>query len=530
VDGLGAGLFWIVIIGSVVGIGVFRAYLRSQREREQRREIDESRRQRREAEEASIATAMWLEIRDAFPFLKTPTIEEPTADKIYDAAAEILYAPARWGTIAGTRLPVPALPADERRRHFYVVGKTGSGKSTFLERLIATDLEEGRGVGVISPEGEFFRERLLPLIPETREDQVIYFAPGHPKNPLTFNPLAIEPGEDPVRAAEDLFTIFKRAISEDELGARMQPIIQNAFAALVGQPGMTLWEVKRLLEDAAFRKDVMQSVKDPYVQAFWLETYPRFPKGADLPIVNRLDQFLRPPAMRKTLCHPASSFSIRDALAKGRILLLDLFGLSEENRLLIGQMLLSKFQLELMRRELTVTGTHAPFYLYADEFQSFAGVSEGTWRELLSRGRKYGVCLTLAHQYPAQLPTGLQDEILGNANSIVSFALGGKDAQVMRREFLQKNIDGHEERLESVPAAALIELATGEAYAKFAGGRAIRIVTPPPMKIENVYRAEEVIAGSWNRHGTAPTPEPPRRGSPKPPDGGGPRGGKDFLE
>src|SRR5207249_5097431 len=133
---------------------------------------------------------------------------------------------------------------------------------------------------VIRPEGEFFRERLLPLVPQGREDQVIYFAPGHPKNPLTFNPLALEPGEDPVRAAEDLFTIFKRTVSQDEFGARMQPIIQNAFAALVGRPGMTLWEVKRLLEDAAFRKDVIQSVDDPYVRAFWLDTYPRYPKGA----------------------------------------------------------------------------------------------------------------------------------------------------------------------------------------------------------------------------------------------------------
>jgi hypothetical protein len=380
------------------------------------------------------------------------------------------------------------------------MGKTGSGKSTFLEHLIAQDLGDDRGVGVIAPEGELFRDRLLPLVPKGREEDVIYFAPGDPKNPLTFNPLALEPGEDPVRAAEDLFTIFKRVLSEEELGARMSPILHNAFAALVGQPDMTLWEVKRLLEDQPFREEVARTTADEYVKSFWLDTYPRYPKGADLPIINRLDQFLRPPTIRKTLCHPESSFSIHDALAHRRILFLDLFGLSEENRLLLGQMLLSKFQLELMQREVS-GGPQESFYLYADEFQSFAGVAEGTWRELLSRGRKYGLCLTLAHQFPAQLPTGLQDEIFGNVNSLVAFALGAKDAEAVRRELLRKVYRGSEERIEPIPAAALIELGIGEAYVKFAGGRAVKIITPPPLSIPDPYRAETVIAKSCERYG-----------------------------
>lgn len=194
---------------------------------------------------------------------------------------------------------------------------------------------------------------------------------------------------------------------------------------------------------------------------------------------------------------------------------LDLFGLSEENRLLIGQTLLSKLQVEMLRRELSANKSHSPFYLYADEFQSFAGVSEGTWRELLSRGRKYGLCLTLAHQYPAQLPTGLQDEILGNVNSILAFGLGGKDAQVMRREFLQRSSD-RADGLELIPEAALIDLSPGEAYAKVAGGHAIKIRTPAPLRTANVRRAEDIVAVSWTRY-MAPYQHPSERNdSPRP--------------
>lgn len=308
-----------------------------------------------------------------------------------------------------------------------MVGKTGSGKTTFLEHLMLRDLQAGHGMGVMAPEGELFRGRLLPLIPPERRVDVIYFAPGDPACPVTFNPLQVEEGDDALRAAEDLFTIFRRVLSGDALGPRMQPILQNAFALLVGRPGATLWDVtvKRLLTDAAFRNRVVGTAEDPYIREFWETTFPRFAKGADLPLLSRLDHFLRPPAVRRSLCHPMSSFSIRQALLQKKILLLDLFGLSEETRALLGQMLLSKFQIELMRRELA-GGSPPTFYLYCDEFQTFAGFAEGVWRELLSRGRKYGLALTLAHQFPAQLPGALQEEIFGNVNSMISFALGNK--------------------------------------------------------------------------------------------------------
>ncbi len=458
---------------------------------------DRERREREQEQDIGTVLDAWEDIRSWFPFLPLPAAPEAeTPEAFKRACADRLMAVPSLGTFTRSHLPAPLLPPEERRRHLYVVGKTGSGKTTLLEHLMLRDLEAGHGIGVMAPEGELFRGRLLPLIPASRRLDVIYFAPGDPACPLTFNPLAVEEGDDALRAAEDLFTIFKRALSGDELGPRMQPILQNAFAVLVGRPGMTLWDVKRLLTDASFRERIVATTADPYIREFWETTFPRFSKGADLPLLSRLDHFLRPPAVRRSLCHPFSSFSIRTALLEKKILLLDLFGLSEETQRLLGQMLLSKFQIELMRRELS-GGSPPTFFLYCDEFQAFAGFAEGVWRELLSRGRKYGLALTLAHQFPAQLPGALQEEIFGNVNSLFSFGLGAKDAQVMRKEFLTTGEKG----TEPLAVEEILELQVGQAYGKLAGGRAVKLSMPPPVRVKDPSIGQEVIAGSWYIYG-----------------------------
>jgi hypothetical protein len=420
-----------------------------------------------------------------------------SADALYQAIDETP------GVVVGTAFGLPALLADdERRKHLYVVGKTGSGKTTLLLNLIKADLAARRGVGVIAPEAELFRDWLLPMIPEERAEDVIYFAPGNPKNPVTFNPLAVEDGEDQGRASEELFSIFKRALGEGEFGARMTPIIGNAFACLTGRPGATLWDVKRLLEDATFRKEVVDSIPDDYQREFWINTFPQFPKGSHLPIVNRLDQFLRPLQVRQALCHPESGFSVRRALDEGQLLLFDLSGLAPDSMLLLGQMLLSKFQLELMRRERLTQEERRPFYLYADEFQTFAGVSEGTWRELLSRGRRYGLALTLAHQYPSQLPEGLRDEIFGNVASLVAFGLSAHDAQVVRKELLELPllpVDAQPVSLE-----ALVTLRTGEAITRLgSGGYGLKLRAADPVAQPKAWRGERTREMSWRRFGTS---------------------------
>lgn len=530
----GFGCLWIILGLVVLSIlGVVWLIVSTKRDNTRRHlevlQWAEDKEAQREAEEE-----IWdiydleMEIRSCFPYLSVPYPDDLTPEGLRAALAKALHKTPTLGTYS-KGLPAPLPPQEERRRHLYVVGKTGSGKTTYLEHLIVKDIDAGGGVGVMAPEGELFRGRLLGLIPERRKDDVIYFCPGDPSCSLTFNPLEVEKGDDALRAAEDLFTIFKRALSGDELGPRMQPILQNAFAVLVGRYGATLWDVKRLLTDERFRDRVVRETRDEYVREFWEKTFPRLAKGSDLPLLTRLDHFLRPVPIRKSLCHPFSSFSIRKALQERKILLVDLFGLSEETRSIVGQLLLSKFQIELMRREISGRDPEV-FSLYCDEFQTFAGFAEGVWRELLSRGRKYGLSLTLAHQFPSQLPKGVLDEIFGNVGSMVSFALGSKDAPVVYKEFLRVVTKKDGKKVEPLPVEELLELRRGQAYAKYAGGKAVKISLPGPLESRGASRAKEVMEASWRRFAAPPVvleekvedevaapPPPPRAPQASPP-------------
>jgi len=141
--------------------------------------------------------------------------------------------------------------------------------------------------------------------------------------------------------------------------------------------------------------------------------------------------------------------------------------------------------------------THKDFYLYADEFQSFAGTSVGTWRELLSRGRKYNLSLTLAHQYPTQIPTALQDEIFGNVSSMVIFSLGGKDANAVKRELLHRDEKGE---IKPIPAPLIVEQKIGHAFIKLGGGRAVGVQTQKPYSVQNPERAQGIIKSSWEHY------------------------------
>lgn len=506
IDGCAIVLFGILCLAVLLAVAVAAALGADKKERKELLEDLDERRARLMREETAgdpgrAITEIWTELQGHFPYLKTPHVPDTEPATLIAAVKETLDAAASWGEMPGMDgVSVPALPEKERVKHVYVVGKSGSGKSTFLEHMVRLDMEAGRGLAVMGPEGELFRKRLLNMVPESRADEVIYFAPADPDNTLAINPLALESGDDAHRAAEDVTELLSRVFGDEGLG-RMQVVLANAVGALVGREGATLWDVRRMLIDDAYRMQIAQDA-DPYVREFWLSTFPDFPRGSALPIVHRLDRFLRPKDLQ-CLLHPRSSFSIREAIDQGKLIFIDLFGLSEMNRRVIGGLLLSKFQHELMRREAGSAGT-AFFALYTDEFQSFAGHAGATWRELLSRSRKYGVGLTVAHQYPAQLPQEVRQEIFGNVASMVSFRVGAKDANLLRHELLVPSEKG----IGPLEAPKLLERSVGEAVMRLGGGHAVVVKTPPPFHAP-MNQAANLIARSRARYGTTAPPVQP---------------------
>jgi len=452
-------------------------------------------------------------IEDHYPFIPDEKLTEISrADNQRDTLKSVLEAlPAIHIGKTVTKLPA-VIPIDTRRKPLYVVGRSGSGKSTLLYNIIKADLEEGRGMGTIAPEQEMFRDWVLPLVPEHRAPEVIYFAPGNPDCPLTFNPLALEEEEysDPHaidRAAGEILAIFKRIVGgRTDIGIQAGPIIANVFGALVARRGSTLLDVARVIQDKDFRQAVAADVQDEQVRYFLTTTFDTTVASARMAIVNRLDDFLRPLVLRRALCNPVSSFSIRQAMEREHILLFDLSGLAPGSLLLLGQLLLAKVQLELMRREKVPEHERKPFYIFADEFQTFAGTAKETWQLLLSRGRRFGLALTLAHQFPSQIPDAVLREIFGNLSGIVCFNVLEEDAQVIRRRLLKVQPEGKEPQpysLESIvrlktPGEAIVRLVTGAC--------ALRVTTdPPPTQLSRAH-GERIRDISWDTYG-APAPQ-----------------------
>ena len=210
----------LLAVAAAAAVAIYQVGRFSEREEALKQEEALRREARLQQQHAARLATLWGRLEKAFPFLRAAAPENLTAEGFQRAIRDTLLGSPTLGTFGEDALPAPLLPTKERLRHLYLVGKTGSGKTTYLEHLIARDLADGHGLCVMSPEGEFFRDRLLPLVPPERLDELIYFAPGHPQNPIAFNPLVVEPGQDPVRTAEDLFTIFRRIFSDDDLGAR----------------------------------------------------------------------------------------------------------------------------------------------------------------------------------------------------------------------------------------------------------------------------------------------------------------------
>ncbi len=407
------------------------------------------------------------------------------------------YPPA-W-TITDATLPV-VLPDTLRCRHLYIVGKSGSGKTTLIRNLALQDMADGAGVGILAPEAELIREELLPFIPEERLDDVVYVDPSDTARPVAVNPLHVDPHEDLDLKLDETLSIFHRLIAEDGSGApRMETILRYTLYTLMSIPGSTLLDIPRLLDrtDDGFRSWAVGRIESEEVRHFWTAIYPSFPKDAHLSLWNRLGRFLQPRIVRSMLCQPGASLNVRSAMDEGRIVLVNLSDglLGEQNALLLGQLLVAKFQTAAMSRADIPKDRRRRFHLYVDEFQAFCGVAGTSYERMLSRARKYGLSLVLAHQQTGQIGEGTMREILGNVGSLVVFRVGATDARRFGRELAGTCPGfGHE---------TLTSLAVGEAACLFDRTFMIAKTSPPPTGGSAAIRTE-AIRGSRERFGVVP--------------------------
>ncbi len=328
------------------------------------------------------------------------------------------------------------IKTDDRRRHIYLIGKTGTGKSTTLENMIFQDIKAGRGVCVVDPHGEL-AEKTLDFIPSQRINETIFFNPADIDFPIAFNVLE---KVDPLYrhlVASGLIGIFKK-IWADSWGPRLEYVLRNAILALLEFPGSTLLGIMRILVDKEYRKKVVAKITDPVVKSFWVDEYPRYPDAfkseAIAPIQNKVGQFLSTSLIRNIVGQVRSAINLREVIDKGMILILNLSKgrIGEDASALLGAMMITKIQLAAMSRIDIPEKERRDFYLYVDEFQNFATES---FVNILSEARKYRLNLILAHQYIAQLDEKVRAAVFGNVGTIICYRVGAEDAEILAKEF-----------------------------------------------------------------------------------------------
>jgi CxxC-x17-CxxC domain-containing protein len=328
------------------------------------------------------------------------------------------------------------IKTDDRRRHMYLIGKTGMGKSTILENMIVADIRAGHGVAVVDPHGDL-AEKVMQYIPAERVKDIIYFNPTDTEFPVAFN--IVEAVDAKVRhlVASGLIGVFKK-LWADSWGPRLEYILRNAILAVLDYPNSTLLSVIQMLSDKNYRKKVMAEVKDPVVKSFWLKEFAgyadKFASEAVSPIQNKVGQFLSSSLIRNIVGQTRSSIDVRKAMDEGKILILNLSKghIGEDNSALLGAMMITKIQLAAMSRVDIPEKERKDFYLYIDEFQNFSTESFAT---ILSEARKYRLNLIIAHQYMEQLTDEVKAAVFGNVGTLVAFRVGAVDAEELVKEF-----------------------------------------------------------------------------------------------
>jgi len=324
---------------------------------------------------------------------------------------------------------------EDRPKHIYTVGKSGVGKSKLLELLIRQDIAYGHGVCLIDPHGDLI-ENILDFIPEQRIDDVILIDPADIDFPVSFNPLSnIDP------ALKHQVTQGLLEVLERQFGANWTPRLEHVFRftclALLDYPEATMRGMISMLTDRNYRQKVVDYIEDDMVKRFWAVEFAdwseKFDTDAIIPLVNKLSQFLSNPLLRNIFGQKENKVDLEKIMNEGKILLINLAKgkLGEENSSFFGSMFITKLYQAGMARASMKEEDRKNFYLYVDEFHNLVTT---TFENLFTESRKYGLCITVAHQYIAQLLAQVLATVLGNIGTIVVFRVGGDDAAKLAAE------------------------------------------------------------------------------------------------
>ena len=379
----------------------------------------------------------------------------------------------------------------DRSSHIYIIGKTGTGKSTLIQNMLVSDIRQGKGIALIDPHGDL-AEGILDYIPEERIEDVIYFNPADMEYPVALNPLEKVHPDRHHLVASGLISVFKK-IWPEFWGPRLEHILRHAILTLLEYPNSCLLDLPRLLVNKDFRFEVLKHVTHQQVREFWFYEFEKYSvwmkSEATAPILNKVGHFLTSAPLRNIVGQRENTFDLRKVMDEGKILIANLAKgkIGEDNTALLGAMLVTKIQLAAMSRADISEDNRRAFYLFVDEFHNFLTLS---FTNILSEARKYGLSLTLAHQYIEQLDEKIRPAVFGNVGTTISFRVGAEDAKYLAREFYQV-----------FQEADLVNLANHQIYLKLmidgVTSNPFSAMTCPPPGIGGSFK-EAIIVHSRN--------------------------------
>lgn len=404
-----------------------------------------------------------------------------------------------------------ALDDADRLHHVYLIGQTGTGKTTVLRNAILQDIEAGRGVGVIDPHGDLALN-LLDMIPPHRTNDVIYFDPADCEFPIGLNPIE---KTDPRRHHLVVLNTVSalRGLWSDVWGlGRMQYILTNTLSSLLYYEHATLLGVNRMLADKPFRRKVLARVKDPILLSFWNLEFERYDSRlkaeAVAPIQNKVGQFATTRMTRNILGQAHNAIDFRSVIDRGQVFIANLSkgAMGEDNSRLIGSFLVAQFQLAALSRADIREDERRPFYLYIDEFQNFTNVA--SLASILSEARKYRLALTLAHQYTAQLGEALRSAVFGNVGTILCLRIGFEDARLLSEQLdplaphSLTELDPHRAWVRRLSGGTMLEPTFAELCrpATPRWGRAVKVLGESRRKFATPREIVERNIATWLAH------------------------------